>query len=83
MNEATPKSGRINWQNLVTVGSAAVLIGTMVIGLGLATGWAIAGMLGLGEIGTYVIEALFVGIAAASIVSFWRTAMRVEPIVER
>jgi hypothetical protein len=55
----------------------------MVIGLGLATGWAIAGMLGLGEIGTYVIEALFVGIAAASIVSFWRTAMRVEPIVER
>jgi hypothetical protein len=83
MNEATPKSGRINWQNLVTVGSAAVLIGTMVIGLGLATGWAIAGMLGLGEIGTYVIEALFVGIAAASIVSFWRMATRVEPIVER
>jgi hypothetical protein len=83
MTNATRKPGRINWTNLVTVVSAAILIGTMIVGLGLATGWAIAGALGLGEIGTYVIEALFVAVAAVVIVAFWRTASRVEPVVER
>ena len=78
MTNATQKSGRINWTNLVTVASAAILIGTMIVGLGLATGWAIAGALGLGEIGTYVIEALFVGAAAAVIVAFWQKATSIE-----
>ena len=82
MNEATRK-GRINWPNLVTVGSAAILIGTMIVGLGLATGWAIAGMLGLGESGEWVLEVLFMGIAIAGVVAFWRMATRVEPIIER
>jgi ABC-type transport system involved in cytochrome bd biosynthesis fused ATPase/permease subunit len=82
MTNASQKPGRINWTNLVTVASAAILIGTMIVGLGLATGWAIAGALGLGEIGTYVIEALFVAVAAVVIVAFWRTASRVEPVVE-
>ena len=83
MNEATKEQGRIVWPNLITVVSAAILIGTMIVGLGLATGWAIAGALGLGEIGTYVIEALFVAVAAVVIVAFWRTASRIEPVVER
>lgn len=83
MNEATMKQGRIIWPNLITIVSLAILIGTMIVGLGLATGWAIAGALGLGEIGTYVIEALFVVVAAAVIVSFWRLATRIEPVVER
>lgn len=83
MSEATSKSRRILWPNLVTVISAAILIGTVIVGTGLATGWAIAGMLGFGEIGTYVVEALFVGAAAAVIVAFVRAAMRIEPFVER
>ena len=83
MNEATRKRGRINWPNLVTVGSAAILIGTMIVGLGLATGWAIAGMLGLGEIGTIILVLLFTGVAVAGIVAFWRMATRVEPVIER
>jgi hypothetical protein len=83
MTNASQKPGRINWTNLVTVASAAILIGTMIVGLGLATGWAIAGALGLGEIGTYVIEALFVAVAAVVIVAFWRTASRIEPVVKR
>jgi hypothetical protein len=60
MTEASKKQGRIVWPNLITIVSLAILIGTMIVGLGLATGWAIAGALGLGEIGTYVIEAMFV-----------------------
>ena len=83
MTNATQRPGRINWTNLVTVASAAILIGTMIVGLGLATGWAIAGALGLGEIGTTIIEALFVAVAAVVIVAFWRKATSIERIVER
>jgi hypothetical protein len=83
MTNATQKPGRINWTNLVTVASAAILIGTMIVGLGLATGWAIAGALGLGEIGTTAVEVLFMVVAAVVIVAFWRTASRIEPVVER
>jgi hypothetical protein len=83
MNEAARKPGRILWANVVTVMSAAVLIGTVIFGTGLATGWAISGMLGLEGIGTYVVEALFVGIASAAVVVFVRSASRVEPFVER
>ena len=82
MTEASKKQGRIIWPNLITVVSLAILIGTMIVGLGLATGWAIAGALGLGEIGTYVIEAMFVTIAAAVIVAFWRKATSIERVVE-
>lgn len=83
MTEVTQKPGRIIWPNVVTVLSAAILIGTVIVGTGLATGWAIAGMLGFAEIGTFVVEALFVGAAAAVVVSFVRAAMRIEPFVER
>jgi hypothetical protein len=82
MTEASKKQGRIVWPNLITIVSLAILIGTMIVGLGLATGWAIAGALGLGEIGTYVIEAMFVAIAAAVIVAFWRKATSIERVVE-
>jgi hypothetical protein len=83
MSDSARKSGRILWTNLITIASLAILIGTMIVGLGLATGWAIAGALGLGEIGTYVVEALFVGIAAAVVVAFWRKATSIERVVER
>ncbi len=83
MNESTRKPSRIVWSSLITVVSAAILIGTMVVGLGFATGWAIAGALGLGDVGTMVIEGLFMVAAAAVIVAFWRTATRIERVVER
>lgn len=83
MSDTTKKPGRVNWTNLLTVGSAAVLVGAMILGLGLATGWAIAGALGLGYYGERALEVLFMGIAIAGIVSFWRMATRVEPIIER
>ena len=83
MTEASKKQGRIIWPNLITVVSLAILIGTMIVGLGLATGWAIAGMLGLGEIGSMILVVLFVGVALVGIVAFWRIATRVEPVIER
>jgi hypothetical protein len=83
MNATTRKPGRINWTNLITVASASILIGTMIVGLGLATAWAIAGTLGLGDVGTTILEALFAVVALVGLVAFWRTATKVEPVVER
>ena len=83
MTEGARASGRVNWLNLVTVVSAAILIGTEIIGAGLATGWAIAGLFGLGDIGAYVLEALFGLGGFAVIVFFVRAAARIEPFVER
>jgi hypothetical protein len=83
MTEATRKPGRINWTNLLTVGSAAILVGAMILALGFSTGWALAGMFGLGETGTWVVEAILVGVAAAGVAAFWRLATSIEPVIER
>lgn len=83
MNETARKPARINWTNLLTVGSACVLVGAMILALGVATGWALAGMFGLGEIGAWVLEIFCAGIALVGIVAFWRMAVRVEPVIER
>jgi len=74
---------RINWLNLTTVGSAAILIGTMVFGLAYATGWALGGFLGLGDIGAYFFEGVFLLISAAGMLAFLRSAIEAEPIFER
>jgi hypothetical protein len=74
---------RINWLNLTTVGSAAILVGTMIFGLAYATGWALGGFLGLGDLGAYFFEGIFLVIAAAGLIAFLRSALKAEPIVER
>jgi hypothetical protein len=83
MAEGAAQSLRVNWTSFITVISAAILIGTEIVGAGLATGWAIATMLGLGDLGAWVLEALFAIAALAVVVTFVRAATRIEPIVER
>jgi hypothetical protein len=83
MADASARPARVNWTSLVTVISAAILIGTEIVGAGLATGWAIATMLGLGEIGAWVLEGLFAIGGFVVIIAFVRAATRIEPIVER
>lgn len=74
---------RINWLNLMTVGSAAILVGTMIFGLAYATGWALGGFLGLGDLGAYFFEGVFLLLAAAGLVAFLRSAAATEPVFER
>jgi hypothetical protein len=74
---------RINWLNLTTVGSAAILVGTMIFGLAYATGWALGGFLGLGDLGAYFFEAVFLLIAAAGMLAFLRSAIAAEPVLQR
>jgi hypothetical protein len=83
MNEVVRKPGRIIWANVITVVSAAILIGTVTVGTGLATGWAIAGLFGLGNVAAYALESLFAVLAVVIVYAFVRGAMRVEPFVER
>ena len=50
---------KIIWTNVVTVMSAAILIGAEVFGAAFAGGWAIAGLFGLGEYGGYILQGIF------------------------
>ena len=53
------RSNELNWQNLVTIVSVMILIGTEVFGVALAGGWALAGLLELGEQVAYALMAIF------------------------
>ena len=79
---AEPQS-RIVWPNVITVLSAAVLIGTEVFGAAFAGGWAVANLFGLGAYGAYVLQALFFVLGLLGMIQFVRGGMRVEPFTTR
>ena len=76
-----PQSRQINWVNVSTVVSAAILIGAEVFGAAFAGGWAVAGLFGLGHYGVYALQAVFFVIGLAVMAAFVRNAQRVEPFV--
>jgi len=78
-----PAGRRIIWINVMTVMSAAVLIGAEVFGAAFAGGWAIAGLFNLGEYGGYGLQAIFFVIGLVIMANFIRTARRVEPFTQR
>jgi hypothetical protein len=80
---STAPRRRILWQNVSTVMSAAVLISAEVFGAAFAGGWALANVLGLGDVGVYAVQiALFI-VGLVVMASFVRNAMRIEPFVAR
>jgi hypothetical protein len=78
-----PAERRINWTNVSTVISAAILIGAEVFGLAYAGGWALAILLGLDNIGAYVLQAIFCALGAVVMWKFVGAASRVEPFTIR
>jgi len=72
-------SGRIAWQNVLTVISAAILIGAEVFGAAFAGGWAVASYLDLGPYGVHIMQGIFFVCGIAVMVAFIRSAQRVEP----
>jgi hypothetical protein len=77
-------SGRhIVWLNVLTVISAAILIGAEVFGAAFAGSWAIATLFDLGGIGARVLDGLFVLCGVAVMVQFIRHAHRIEPFTAR
>jgi hypothetical protein len=74
---------RIVWLNVVTVVSAAILIGAEVFGAAFAGSWAIATLFDLGTLGARVLDVLLVLCGIAIMVQFIRAAHRIEPFTAR
>jgi heme A synthase len=82
--EASPTGNRrIAWQNVLTVMSAAILIGAEVFGAAFAGGWAVASYLDLGPYGVHVMQGIFFLCGIAVMATFIRNAQRVEPFTTR
>jgi hypothetical protein len=74
---------RIAWQNVLTVLSAAILIGAEVFGAAFAGGWAVANLLDLGPYGVHIMQGIFFLCGLAVMVAFIRNARGVEPFTTR
>jgi hypothetical protein len=74
---------KIIWLHLLTVVSAAILIGAEVFGAAFAGGWAVANLFGLGEYGVHLMQGLFFVLGVVVMISFVRNAQQVEPFTKR
>lgn len=80
--QTTPAAARrISWPSVVTVISAAILIGAEVFGAAFAGGWALAILFGLDEIGAHILQAVLFVIGVIIMASFVRSAQRIEPFL--
>jgi hypothetical protein len=70
----------INWQNAITVVSVAILVGTELVGLTWAAGWALGGMFQLPPVISGSFEILGIVLGVVLVFYFVRAALRVEPI---
>ena len=83
MAQATSNGRRIVWLNVLTVVSAAILIGAEVFGAAFAGSWAIATLFDLGALGARVLDVLLVLCGVAVMAQFIRAAHRIEPFTAR
>jgi hypothetical protein len=85
MNKPTGHSGRrkIIWVHVLTVVSAAILIGAEVFGAAFAGGWAVANLFSLGDYGVHIMQGLFFLVGVFVMVSFLRNAQKIEPFTDR
>jgi hypothetical protein len=70
----------INWLNISTLVSVAILVGTELIGAGAAAGWAIGGLFGLGPMLTHGLEVVLVLCALVGLFYFLRAATAHETL---
>jgi hypothetical protein len=79
--KTTPPAGgnRILWLNVMTVISAAILIGAEVFGAAFAASWAMTNLFGLGETVGRVLDVAFLAVGAYIMYKFVRFARTVEP----
>ncbi len=77
---AEPK--KINWQNLLTVGSVTVLVGTELVGMTWAAGWAIGGIFELPPLFATTFEIAGTLLGLVGLYYFVRSALKAEPIRE-
>ena len=76
-------SRQIIWPSVVTVISAAILIGAEVFGAAFAGGWALAILFGLDDTGAHILQAVLFALGVVVMAAFIRAAQRVEPFTRR
>jgi hypothetical protein len=77
------KDRKIVWIHLLTVLSAAILIGAEVFGAAFAGSWALSNLIGLGPTGAVILDVVFVLLGVVVMIQFIRAAQKVEPFVTR
>jgi hypothetical protein len=91
MQAPSTASRQIVWPSVITVISAAILIGAEVFGAAFAGGWALAILLPpeslflpfTQETWAHIVQAVLFGIGVLIMVSFIRGAQRIEPFTRR
>ena len=76
-------SRQIVWPSVITVISAAILIGAEVFGAAFAGDWALAILFGLDDTAAHILQAVLFGLGVLIMVAFVRAAQRVEPFTRR
>lgn len=74
------RSNDLHWGNLLTVISLMILIGTEVLGVALAAGWALAGLFELGDTVGHALMGIFSLGALYVLAMLWRRASHIEPL---
>lgn len=67
-------------RNLITILGLMVLVGTEVFAAAIAAGWALAGLLDLGDRVGHVLMGVFSLIAAWIMLKLWQRATEAEPL---
>ena len=80
---ASTSSRQIVWPSVITVISAAILIGAEVFGAAFAGGWALAILFDLNDTSAHILQAVLFGIGVLVMVAFIRGAQRIEPFTKR
>jgi nitric oxide reductase large subunit len=80
---ASSSAREIIWPSVITVISAAILIGAEVFGAAFAGGWALAILFGLDDTAAHILQAVLFGIGVLIMVAFIRAAQRIEPFTKR
>jgi hypothetical protein len=73
---------RFNRSNALAVICAAILVGTEILAVALALGWALGGLMGWGQEVTYGLIGLSLAGGAYLTAIFVRNAMKAEPFYE-
>ena len=82
--QPSSSTGReIIWPSVITVISAAILIGAEVFGAAFAGGWALAILFGLSDTGAHILQAVLFAVGVMIMVGFIRAAQHVEPFTKR
>ena len=83
MTNTTNGDRKIIWTHVLTVVSAAILIGAEVFGAAFAGGWAVANMFSLGPEGVLILQGTFFVLGVYVMIQFIRGAQVIEPFTTR